>query len=151
MGQAKWDPHQYLAFADQRLRPALELLARVPLEQPRRVADLGCGTGHITGHLRSRWPTADLTGVDNSPEMLSQAERQQIPGPPVRWEQDDLATWAPLQPMDLIYSNAALHWIGDHGGQFPRLVSLLAPGGVLAVQMPRNFAALRRQSRVAVV
>ena len=141
MGQAKWDPHQYLAFADQRLRPALELLARVPLEQPRRVADLGCGTGHITGHLRSRWPTADLTGVDNSPEMLSQAERQQIPGPPVRWEQDDLATWAPLQPMDLIYSNAALHWIGDHGGQFPRLASLLAPGGVLAVQMPRNFAA----------
>ncbi len=141
MGRATWDPHQYLAFADHRLRPALELLARIPLERPRTVADLGCGTGNITAYLRSRWPTADLIGVDSSPEMLAQAEKQRVPGSPVRWEQDDLATWAPHEPVDLIYSNAALHWVGDHGAQFPRLVRLLAPGGVLAVQMPRNFAA----------
>jgi trans-aconitate 2-methyltransferase len=74
MGHATWDPHQYLAFSDHRLRPALELLARVPLERPRRVADLGCGMGDITAYLRSRWPAADLTGVDSSPEMLAQVE-----------------------------------------------------------------------------
>ncbi len=142
MGQAmQWDPHQYLAFANHRLRPALELIARVPLERAGRIVDLGCGAGNITGYLRSRWPAADLAGVDNSPEMLAQAAKERIPGPPVRWERGDLATWTPREPVDLIYSNAALHWIGDHGAQFPRLVRQLAPGGVLAVQMPRNFAA----------
>jgi trans-aconitate 2-methyltransferase len=142
MGQAmQWDPRQYLAFANQRLRPALELLARIPLEAPARAIDLGCGTGTVTGYLRGRWPSAELAGVDNSPEMLAQAAQAAVAGPPVRWEQADLATWRPAEPCDVIYSNAALHWIGDHAAQFPRLVRLLAPGGVLAVQMPRNFSA----------
>ncbi len=68
-----WDPDQYLAFADHRLRPALELLARIPLRAPAHVVDLGCGTGTVTGYLRKRWPEASITGVDNSPEMLSTA------------------------------------------------------------------------------
>lgn len=142
MGPAmQWDPHLYLAFANHRLRPALELMARVPLERPTRVVDLGCGAGNVTPHLRSRWPEAELTGVDNSPEMLAQAAKAPIPGAPVRWEAGDLATWTPGHPVDVIYSNAALHWIGSHETQFPRLAQTLAPGGVLAVQMPRNFAA----------
>ena len=142
MGQSmQWDPRQYLAFADHRLRPALELLARVPLEQPKRVVDLGCGAGTVTGHLRRRWPAAEVTGVDSSPEMLAQAARVEMPGAPARWEQADIGTWRPAAPVDLIYSNAALHWLGDHAAHFPRLAGLLAPGGVLAVQMPHNQAA----------
>ena len=68
-----WDPRQYLSFGSERLRPAMDLLARVPLEAPERLVDLGCGTGSATRLLRQRWPVADILGVDNSPEMLREA------------------------------------------------------------------------------
>jgi trans-aconitate 2-methyltransferase len=131
-----WDPASYLAFADKRLRPALDLLARVPLAAPARVFDLGCGAGNVTRALRQRWPEAALTGVDSSPEMLEQA-RQELPT--ATWRQADLATWR-TQEADLIYSNAALHWLDDHETLFPALFAMLAEGGVLAVQMPRETA-----------
>jgi trans-aconitate 2-methyltransferase len=128
-----WDPQQYLKFGGERLRPAQDLLARVALEHPRDVVDLGCGTGTVTALIRARWPEARVAGVDNSREMLDRA-RAAVPG--VEWRAADLATWAPPAPVDLLVSNAALHWLGDHATLFPRLVSHLNPGGVLAVQMP---------------
>ena len=130
---AVWDPAQYLRFADERLRPALDLLARVPLDAPARVVDLGCGAGNVTAILRQRFPTADVAGVDGSAAMLDKA-RAATPG--CRFEQADLFTWQPDGAPDLIYSNAALQWVGEHPRLFPRLLSMLAPGGVLAVQMP---------------
>ena len=135
-----WEPQRYLAFADQRLRPALELLARVPLQEAQDIVDLGCGAGNVTGHLRQRWPAAAITGVDSAPEMLAAARKQAIPGPPVRWEQQDVAQWRPGAPVHLIYSNAALHWVPHHPRLFPALLGHLRPGGVLAVQMPCNFS-----------
>ncbi len=66
-----WDPAQYLKFADYRTRPAMELLARIPLEAPARIADLGCGTGNSTELLARRWPEAVARGVDNSAAMLA--------------------------------------------------------------------------------
>ena len=130
---ASWDPAQYLRFAGERLRPAIDLLGRVPLESAARVVDLGCGTGNVTAILRQRYAEADVLGVDGSDDMLAKA-RTSVPG--ARFETADFGTWTPATPPDLIYSNAALHWSGDHETLFPRLVSLLAPGGVLAVQMP---------------
>ncbi len=149
---ASWDPAQYLRFTDERLRPALDLLAQVPLDAPSRVVDLGCGAGNVTAILQRRFPHASVVGVDGSAAMLAKA-REAAPG--CRFEQGDFATWAPAaeEPApDLIYSNAALHWVGGHESLFPRLVSLLAPGGVLAVQMPAmHDAPLRRlQNEVAV-
>ena len=138
MAAMTWDPGQYLAFSTQRLRPALELLARIPLGEPATVVDLGCGAGNVTRHLRARWPRARMAGVDNSAEMLA-AAAQELPD--VEWLRADLAAWAPPAPVDAIYSNAALHWAGGHDRLFPRLLGCLAPGGVLAVQMPRNFLA----------
>ena len=133
-----WNPDQYLKFAQPRLRPALDLLAHLTLTQPRVVYDLGCGTGNITRLLAERWPDARVTGIDDSAEMLAQAAQQ--PGS-IRWVQQSLASWTPGEAADLIYSNAALHWLPQHGSLFPSLVDRLAPGGVLAVQMPRNFQA----------
>lgn len=133
-----WDPSQYLKFADHRLRPALDLLARIPAEAPGTVIDLGCGPGNVTTHLRRRWPDARIIGVDSSPQMLAKAAAAM---PETRWIEADIGTWEPDQPVDVIYSNAALHWLGDHGRLFPRLMDWLAPGGVLAVQMPRNYEA----------
>lgn len=132
-----WDPSQYLKFADERTRPAIDLLARVPLESPVRVYDLGCGAGNVTRLLRLRWPTAFITGVDGSEEMLDRA-RDTLPS--VQWVRADLATWRPSDPAHLIYSNAALHWLEDHEHLFPDLMGSLGKGGVLAVQMPRNFS-----------
>jgi len=148
---ASWDPAQYLRFSDERLRPALDLLAQVPLEAPRRVVDLGCGAGNVTAILRRRFADAEVLGVDGSAAMLAKA-REAAPG--CRFEQGDFATWAPgagEAAPDLIFSNAALHWVSGHDLLFPRLASLLAPGGVLAVQMPAmHDAPLRRlQNEVA--
>jgi trans-aconitate 2-methyltransferase len=132
----RWDPAQYLAFADHRARPALELLARVPHTAPARVYDLGCGAGGMVQAMRQRWPAAQVTGIDRSDDMLA-AARAAVPA--AQFEAADLNTWAPAGPADVIYSNAALHWLGDHATLFPRLFGRLAPGGTLAVQMPRNF------------
>jgi trans-aconitate 2-methyltransferase len=130
---AVWDPAQYLRFAGERLRPALDLLAQIPLETPARVVDLGCGAGNVTAILAQRYPGADVGGIDASPAMLERARRAVPAG---RFEQADFFTWQPATPIDLIYSNAALQWVDRHASLFPRLLALVAPGGALAVQMP---------------
>jgi trans-aconitate 2-methyltransferase len=139
-----WSPNQYLKFAAARLRAALDLFARVELDAPTLVCDLGCGTGQLTQLIAERWPAARVVGVDSSAQMLARAAAEAPPSR-IEWQQADLAGWAPvaagtLAPQ-LIYSNAALHWLPDHATLLPRLVEALAPGGVLAVQMPRNFEA----------
>jgi len=135
-----WDPQQYLKFAGERLRPALDLMARVPLAAPRTIVDLGCGAGNVTMLLAQRWPHARVLGVDNSAAMLEEA-RARARGTNVEYVAADLATWAPPAPVDLVYSNAALHWLPAHANVFPRVLGMVAAGGALAVQMPSNFAA----------
>jgi trans-aconitate 2-methyltransferase len=141
-----WDPAKYLEFAGPRLRPALDLLARVPLAAPTAVYDLGCGAGNVTRLLAERWPAAAVTGIDGSAAMLATA---QAAAPGMIWEQADLETWRPPRPADLLFSNAALHWLDDHQALFPRLIADLAPGGALAVQMPRNHSAPSHTEMVA--
>ena len=131
-----WDPAQYLKFSDHRLRPALDLMARVPLADPRRIYDLGCGSGHITRMLADRWPAATVVGMDNSPQMLAQARAAPSR---VHWEQGDLADWQPAATPSLLFSNAVIQWLPDHGALIPRLWSLLPAGGCLAVQAPMSW------------
>jgi trans-aconitate 2-methyltransferase len=145
-GPAGWDPGKYLEFADHRLRPALDLLARIPLAAPAVVYDLGCGAGNVTRLLAERWPTAAITGVDGSAAMLARARAAPSR---IAWVEADLRTWRPPRPADLVFANAALHWLGDHAALFPRLVDALASGGVLAVQMPRNHAAPSHTEMIA--
>ncbi len=133
-----WDPAQYLSFADQRTRPALDLLARVRLAEPRRIVDLGCGPGNATALLAARWPAAAITGIDSDPAMLARAAAAELRA---SWQQADVAAWRAEAPVDLLFSNACLQWLPDHGRLLPHLLEQLAPGGVLAVQMPANFAA----------
>lgn len=130
-----WDPGQYLAFADLRLRPALDLLARVPVDTPAAVVDLGCGAGNVTRVLRQRWPAARITGIDGSPEMLAKARDT---APDIAWIEADIDAWQAAAPVEVLYSNAALHWLRDHDRLFPRLFAMVAAGGALAVQMPHN-------------
>jgi trans-aconitate 2-methyltransferase len=133
-----WDAVQYLKFAGERGRPFADLIAQVRSERPARVADLGCGAGNLTHTLAERWPDAQVVGVDSSPEMLAKAHPLAIPGR-LGFVESDLASWSPDGPLDLIVSNAALHWVPDHDGLLSRLAGMLAPGGTLAVQMPDRF------------
>ncbi len=132
----RWDPGQYHRFTDHRLRPALDLLARVPVAGPSLVHDLGCGSGNVTRVIAERFPAARVAGVDTSSEMLAKAA--ETPGR-IEWIQADIAQWEPERAPDLIYSNAALHWVDGHAALFPRLIGFLAPGGCLAVQMPLSY------------
>lgn len=143
-----WDAGQYLRFADERTRPALDLLARLDLAAPGQIVDLGCGPGNSTALLRRRWPEAAVTGLDTSVEMLETARRGH---PGIAFVAGDIAQWAPPEPCDLVFSNAALQWVGDHGRLIARLMRAVAPGGALAVQMPRNhdFATHALMRRVA--
>ena len=130
-----WNPALYSRYEDERTRPAHELLARVPLERAAEVVDLGCGPGNSTELLAERFRSARITGLDNSEAMLVSA-RQRLPR--ARFVHGDIAEWAPDAAPDLIYANAALQWVPDHERLIPRLFALLAPGGVLAIQMPDN-------------
>ena len=131
-----WDPKTYLAFDEERTRPARELLARIAYERPKRVADLGCGPGNSTALLAARWPDADLEGIDNSAEMLAEAQRSPVSA---RWVEADISDWNPASSYDVIFSNAALQWVGDHARLLPRIAERLNAGGIFAFQVPRNF------------
>ena len=134
-----WNPQLYSRYEDERTRPARELLARVPLNDPSVVVDLGCGPGNSTELLVARFPKARAIGVDNSKAMLESAAKR-LPG--VDFAAADINDWVPDTTTgsapNLIYANAALQWVGDHETLIPRLFRALAPGGVLAIQMPDN-------------
>ena len=119
-----WNPAQYLEFADARLRPALDLLARIRLDAPRTIVDLGCGTGNVTRLLAERWPQARIVGIDSSQAMLREARAATHDESRFTFVTADLSQWLP-----------------DHAALFARVATMVAPGGVLAVQMPDNFRA----------
>jgi trans-aconitate 2-methyltransferase len=134
-----WNPDIYFNSDGyrHRLRPAFDLIARIPLEAPRCIVDLGCGAGDVTRLVAQRWPQADLTGVDNATSML---DRAKLDLPDVRWQLCDIVSWKPHASYDLVFSNAALQWVGNHRDVLPRLFGCVKPGGMLAVQMPSNYA-----------
>lgn len=135
---ADWDPEAYARFRDLRLRPALDLLARVPHVPDGDVVDLGCGSGAAGPALAARFPGRRLIGIDASPAMLNKARGTGAYDVAV---EADVAAWAPDTAPALIFSNALLQWLPDHDRLLPRLASRLAPGGTLAVQMPRQESA----------
>lgn len=131
-----WDPRTYLKFSEVRFRAGLDLLAHIPPGSYRTIYDLGCGTGHLTQIIAERFPDATVTGIDSSPEMLAESRRE-FPG--ITFVEGDLSAWHPKDSPDLIFSNAVLHWIPSRETLLPTLLRMLAPGGVLAVQIPRHF------------
>lgn len=136
----RWDPQRYLAYADERARPLVDLIARVAVEQVHDVVDLGCGPGHLTGLLLARWPGARVRGVDSSPAMIEQARA--VPG--LQAELADLRTWlddAGPSVADVVLSNATLQWVPGHRDLLPALLRAVRPGGALALQVPGNMGA----------
>lgn len=141
MSTVSWSAAQYVAFEDERTRPARDLLAVLPpleLGGGGDLVDIGCGPGNSTELLAARFPRASVSGIDASPEMIA-AARGRLPG--MRFEVDRIEHWlaADTGPFDVILANAVLHWLPDHATLFPALLSKLTAGGALAVQMPDNL------------
>ena len=135
----RWDPAVYERYKTYRDRPALDLMLRIPQDlEPREIWDLGCGTGEQAAVLKRRHPAARVHGLDSSPEMLAQARAR---SDDVEWLEGDIAAFAPELAPDLIFTNAALHWLPDHAELYPRLVGALSRGGVFACQVPMTFEA----------
>jgi trans-aconitate 2-methyltransferase len=133
-----WLPDHYLLFEEERTRPCRELAAHLRVDRPRTVIDLGCGPGNSTAVLAERWPDAKITGLDSSAEMLERARQKH---PRHEWVQGGIHEWALSdgEAYDVVFSNAALHWLADHAGLYARLFARVAAGGVLATQVPANI------------
>jgi trans-aconitate 2-methyltransferase len=134
--RTSWDPALYLGFDDHRSRPFLDLLARVGAGEPRRVVDLGCGPGHLTGLLARRWPGAAVTALDSSPEMVAAARERGVDAALA-----DVADWSPSPDTDVVITNAVLQWVPSHPALLTRWLQALPGGAWFAMQVPGNFGA----------
>jgi trans-aconitate 2-methyltransferase len=132
-----WRPETYSRFAAERSQPFYDLLNLVTRIPGGRAVDLGCGTGELTAELHRASGAAETLGIDSSEAMLSKAAAREGGG--VRFEKGDIASFAPTEPFDLVFSNAALHWVPDHPALLARLTAAVKPGGQLAFQVPDNF------------
>ena len=136
-----WNPRSYLHFGDERTRPSIDLASRIAIETPETIIDLGCGPGNSTQVLRQRWPQACITGLDSSVEMIDTARTEY---PNEQWVLSDIKEWCPGNTFNVVFSNAALQWIPDHGHLVERLFGYVADGGALAFQIPSaDFALVR--------
>jgi trans-aconitate 2-methyltransferase len=131
-----WNPDQYRKFEREREQPFYDLLAMVRPAAAMRVVDLGCGTGKLTRELHARLNASETIGIDRSKRMLQKAGDTELPAG-VKFQVGDIEAF-PDTPSDydLVFSNAALHWVEDHEALFARLSAALRPHGQLAVQMP---------------
>ena len=129
-----WNPERYHQFQQERFAPFTDLLAMIEVRPGMEAVDLGCGTGELTARLAGALPGSRVLGIDSSPEMLARAEAHA--GPDVRFQCGDLANVG--GQWDLVFSHAAIQWVPDHPALVPRLLSLVRPGGRLAVQLPSN-------------
>ena len=134
---ASWDPVTYLRFSDERSRPFFDLVARIGASAPTMVVDVGSGPGQLTALLADRWPDATVVGLDSSPTMITKAREHASHR--VQFILADLRSWRPVEPVDVLLSNATLQWVPDHRSLLPRFLEFLAEDGWLAFQVPGNF------------
>ena len=139
-----WDPQQYERFRAERAQPFRDLVALVERRPGLKVIDLGCGTGETTLELHRALAAADTLGIDSSPQMLAKAKA----APGLRFQR--LGIEQAAGQFDLVFSNAALHWVPDHPALLRRLAAMVRPGGQLAVQVPCNEAHASHQTALAV-
>jgi len=131
-----WNPDQYERFRAERAQPFHDLVALIEKHPHMRVVDLGCGTGELTRQLHEHLAADETLGIDSSESMLLKASS--FGGELLRFERGEIEGFVADRPFDLVFSNAALHWVPNHESLFRRLTSLLSERGQLAVQMPAN-------------
>ncbi len=131
-----WSATQYTSFEQERTRPVRDLIQGVGPAHIARAVDIGCGPGNSTEVLAARFPSAAISGIDSSPDMI-EAARERLPR--LRFDLSGIEEWDDPGPFDLILANAVLQWLPNHAVLMPALMGKLAAGGSLAVQMPDNL------------
>ena len=131
-----WSPDQYERFKTERAQPFHDLVAMIEQRPRMHVVDLGCGTGELTRVLHDQLQAKETLGIDSSETMLLKSGA--LGSEVLRFEEGDIEAFVADRPFDLVFSNAALHWLPDHDKLFTRLASFLTPHGQIAVQIPAN-------------
>ncbi len=131
-----WNPDQYERFRHERHQPFHDLAGLIEPRDRMHVLDLGCGTGELTRQLHEQLHAEETLGIDNSETMLLKSSA--FGGKMLHFERGDIEALVTDRPYDLVFSNAALQWVGNHTSLFSRLASFLASHGQLAIQMPSN-------------
>ncbi|WP_286220360.1 malonyl-ACP O-methyltransferase BioC [Marinobacter apostichopi] len=117
--------------------------------RPRRILDLGCGTGWFTRRIAQSWP-CQVTGVDLSPGMIGQASEQS--GPVVEWLVADAESLPfPSDSFDVVFSNLMVQWCDDPRTVFAECRRVLRPGGrlVLSTLLEGTLTELKQAWAVA--
>ena len=136
MSSSPWNPSQYDRFKDERSQPFYDLLEMMQPCSGGRAIDLGCGTGELTRALHHKLRARETIGIDSSETML--AKSAEFAGDGLRFEEGSITEFAPAEPFDVVFSNAALQWIDDHEALFERIGGAVAAGGQIGIQMPDN-------------
>lgn len=128
-----WSPELYLKFDKERIQPSIDLVSKIAFDSPKKIIDIGCGPGNSTQVLVSKWPSAEIIGIDNSPAMIEKARMEY---PQQKWELLDAGKDRIDGRFDIVFSNATIQWIPDHSGLLKKFNSMLSDDGLVAVQMP---------------
>jgi trans-aconitate 2-methyltransferase len=142
-----WNPSNYLKFKNERTQPAIDLVQRIPINNPQFIIDLGCGPGNSTRILAERWPKANIVAIDSSPEMINKARSE---NDTISWKTADIDQYSDTCRYDIVFSNAALQWIMNHGELIPRLFKMTNTHGILAAQVPLNCDSPLHQAVICV-
>jgi trans-aconitate 2-methyltransferase len=152
---AKWDPAQYAANSAVQQIWARELIVKLGLRGHEHILDVGCGDGKVTAEIARAVPGGSVTGIDASVEMISFAEKAfpKSRNPNLEFHVMDARQIKMARPFDLVFSNAALHWVDDHQKFLAGAAAVLKTGGRLVVSCGGKgnaqdvFVALRPELR----
>lgn len=130
-----WNSNQYMKFKNERTQPSLDLISRIAQLTPQNILDIGCGPGNSTFALKNQFKNADIIGVDYSDNMLEKARASH---PDMVFEKCDVPNGLKKyqKSLDLIFSNACIHWIDNQKELIYKIFDKLSTNGVLAVQIP---------------
>jgi trans-aconitate 2-methyltransferase len=142
-----WNPDLYLKYENERTQPSYDLTSRIKIDNPASIIDIGCGPGNSTKVLRERWPQAQISGLDSSPEMI---ERARSDYPQGDWILADAAGWNSDSKYSIVFSNATLQWLPDHTRLVKNLFDCVQSQGALAVQVPANSGSPLHQAVLSV-
>jgi len=130
-----WNPNKYLVFKNERTQPAIDLVERIELVNPKNIIDIGCGPGNSTQILVNKYPNSAVVGLDSSKAMIEKAKAD---FPNQTWIHEKAENIGDEKKYSLVFSNAALQWIDNHEILIPKLWNLVDDNGAFAAQIP-NF------------